>query len=379
LNTLGELIRSEIAGRGPIGFDRFMELALYHPEHGYYERGADRVGKRGDFYTSVSIGSLFGELLGFQFAEWLEAEPGGRAANGTERLQLVEAGAHDGRLAQDILGWLRDWRPEILERTEYWIIEPSARRREWQRGTLVGFAPKVRWFVDWPEVLATAPDGVNGVAFSNELLDAFPVRRFGWDATARQWFEWGVAYAESRFVWTKLPFAVATAANPHGFRPHLEIITPALETVLPDHYTVEICPATEAWWRSAAGALACGHLLTFDYGLIAEELIIPERTQGTLRAYREHHGSDDILASPGDQDLTAHVNFAALQGVGEAAGLKTEGLFAQSGFLAGIAGRTMRPDARFGEWTQARARQFQTLTHPEHLGRTFRVLSQRRR
>src|SRR2546430_5612262 len=128
-----------------------MELALYCPVYGYYEKEADTAGRRGDYYTSVSVGSLFGELLAFQFAEWLQ-ECGVRSAEcgvgkagykgeslhsykgpATAVLHLVEAGAHDGRLAADILRWLQKYRAELFERLEYWILEPSARRRALQR------------------------------------------------------------------------------------------------------------------------------------------------------------------------------------------------------------------------------------------------------
>ena len=113
-----------------------MELALYCPVHGYYETKKDNPGRHGDFYTSVGVGELFGQLLAFQFAEWLEqlriADCG---------LRIAEAGAHDGRLAKDILAWLQLKRPKLFEQIEYWIIEPSARRQEWQKKTLKDFHP----------------------------------------------------------------------------------------------------------------------------------------------------------------------------------------------------------------------------------------------
>ena len=114
-----------------------MELALYCPNCGYYEREEDIIGRRGDYYTSVSVGSLFGELLAFQFAEWLEERareraPGVRAGEGTEAMRIVEAGAHGGDLARDILGWMREHRPGLFERLEYWIMEPSEARQAWQ-------------------------------------------------------------------------------------------------------------------------------------------------------------------------------------------------------------------------------------------------------
>jgi SAM-dependent MidA family methyltransferase len=206
---------------------------------------------------------------------------------------------------------------------------------------------------------------LSGVIFSNELLDAMPVHRFGWDAAKKAWFEWGVAVNGEKFVWAKI-------SNPQS-----AIRNPQLEAVLPDGYTIETCPAAEIWWREAAGILERGRLMTIDYGLTADELILPSRPRGTLRAYYRHHVSADLLANVGEQDLTAHVNFSAIQAAGESAGLKTEVFSTQSQFLTQILEKASKNNS-LGKWTPAQARQFQTLTHPEHLGRAFRVLVQSR-
>ena len=334
-----------------------MELALYAPATGYYERQQEIVGRRGDFITSVSTGSLFGELLAFQFAAWLMEL---RITNG--ELRIVEAGAHDGKLAADILHWLQRHRPELFAEIEYVILEPSPHRQSWQAETLKNFAPRVRWFSGFDDA-ALSP--VTGVIFSNELLDAFPVHRFGWDAAAKTWFEWGVALAGDNFVWAKL------ANSEFGIR------NPELEAVLPDGYIVEASPVAENWWRTAAGFLANGKLLALDYGFAADELFSPARTRGTLRAYHRHRVSDDLLANAGEQDLTAHVNFSAMQIAGEATGLRTENFLTQPQFLTQILSAAVK-DKRFTGLDAKQVRQFQTLTHPEHLGRAFRVLVQAR-
>ena len=118
-----------------------MELALYCPDYGYYETSKDNPGQRGDFITSVSTGELFGQLLAFQFAGWLEAE----ARSQKPEVRIVEAGAHDGKLAKDILKWFQLQRQKLFEQIVYIIIEPSTRRQEWQRETLKQFAPRVLW------------------------------------------------------------------------------------------------------------------------------------------------------------------------------------------------------------------------------------------
>lgn len=362
INALAELIRAEILAQGGVmPFDRFMERALYCPKLGYYEIKKDSVGRRGDFYTSVSVGGLFGQLLAFQFVQWLEefkAE--------TTPLKIVEAGAHGGQLAGDILTWIKEHRPELFERLEYGILEPSASRQEWQRENLEGFRGKAVWHSGFDSL-----SPFDGVLFCNELLDAFPVRRLGWDAKNQRWFEWGVAIGNGGFVWGKIELA-------GDILPSFILTIPAsLLEVLPDEYTVEVCPAAEGWWSSAAKCLKHGKLLAVDYGLTDEELFSPSRKNGTLRGYLRHQFADDVLADPGEQDLTAHVHFSAIQRAGEAAGLKTEIFSTQSKFLTRILEKTLK-DKTLGVWTSARGRQFQTLTHPEHLGRAFRVLAQAR-
>ena len=177
-----------------------MELALYCPKHGYYETKKDNPGRRGDFYTSVGVGEVFGQLLACQFAGWLE-----EAAECGARSLIVEAGAHDGRLARDILGWLQSKRPELFGQIEYWIIEPSAQ----PAGMAAGNAERISARASAGSVILTTsklqtPNSkLTGVIFSNELLDAMPVHRFGWNAAKKTWFEWGVAVDGEKFVWAK--------------------------------------------------------------------------------------------------------------------------------------------------------------------------------
>ena len=359
-----DAIREEILKSGAIPFARFMELALYCPETGYYETNKDNVGRGGDFITSVSTGSLFGELLAFQFAEWLEEM---RSSNC--ELRIVEAGAHDGKLALDILNWLKNHRPKLFSEINYYIVEPSLCRQEWQRNTLKDFF-NVHWFTDFENLkFKTKNSKLTGVLFSNELLDAFPVRRLGWDVNVKSWFEWGVAQAGEKFIWTK----ISTADLPS----FISRLPTSLLAVLPDNYVIEISPAAENWWRNAAGILTQGKLLAIDYGFNSDEHFSPARVNGTLRAYHRHRVSDDLLAQPGEQDLTAHVNFSAIQKTGEEAGLKTENYCTQPQFLTRILQKAVA-EKPFARLDAKQIRQFQTLTHPEHLGRAFRVLVQAR-
>jgi len=357
-----------------------MELALYCPDYGFYEVKKDNLGRRGDFYTSVSVGELFGQLLAFQFSHWLEADIEGPKS----QARIVEAGAHDGKLARDILAWLQTHRSKVFNHIEYCIVEPSARRQEWQKETLQSFAPRVRWvpglqrLAGGDSTSAVSLPSLTGVIFSNELLDAMPVHRLGWNASEKKWFEWGVALEGDKFVWARCPDSLTRQSGGRSIFPSsIFHLPPSLLDVLPDGYTIETSPSADNWWREASGMLQHGRLMTIDYGLDSEGLISPGRLHGTLRAYFRHHVADDVLANVGEQDLTAHVNFPVIQAAGESAGLTTESFSTQAQFLTRILGEGVT-DKSFGQWNASRTRQFQTLTHPDHLGRAFRVLIQKR-
>lgn len=354
-SPLAQIIRSEIgAAGGAISFARYMELALYHPEFGYYEQSPANVGRGGDFYTSVSIGPLFGELLAFHIARQLAPRLG-------TPFEIVESGAHDGRLAFDILSAIDRFAPEHAGAILYTIIDPSPHRRSWQQETLKGLGERVRWVDQIP-----AP--IRGLVLSNELLDAFPVERWRWNTSGRRWIEQGVARTETGFGWHPLP-----TAQPADLQ-----VPEELAEVLPDGFFRERCPAALDWWATAAAALQAGSLLTFDYALTADEFLHPSRANGTLRGYRNHRFADDPLDSPGEIDLTAHVNFTAVRETGEGCGLLTAFDGSQALFLMNIFRDTLNAADCFGVWTPARTRAFQTLTHPQHLGRSFRVLMQSR-
>jgi len=283
--------------------------------------------------------------------------------------QIAEAGAHDGRLAMDILEALRRTRSDLFESMEYWISEPSEARRRWQAERLSEFSPRVHWADD----LHLGEEKVFKIIFSNELLDAMPVHRLGWDKKRGVWFEWGVALESGKLTWQRLD----GLEKEEAIKANLEALPRGLLEVLPDGFVVEISPMAERFYNRAARGLGEGKLVTVDYGLDSEEFVMPERQNGTLRAYYKHRVSNDVLMRPGQQDITAHVNFGRLQAIGEAAGLATECFVCQDKFLIEIAARAWKQDA--GSWPAQKVRQFQTLTHPEQLGRKFRVLVQSRR
>jgi SAM-dependent MidA family methyltransferase len=283
---------------------------------------------------------------------------------------------------------------------EYCIVEPSAQRRKWQQKVLGDFVDRIRWATHLSQVSENPaspvgrppPAGICGIIFSNELLDAMPVHRLGWDAGRREWFEWGVTVRDGKLAWAKVESPESGLPNlksgrrkskvqsqPYASRFTFPELPEALLKVLPDGFTTEICPAAAEWWGEAARRLRRGRLMTIDYGLGAEEFFAPERNEGTLRAYYRHRLSKELLVNPGGQDITAHVNFTAIQSAGEAAGLTTEQFVTQAAFLSRLAARFWQTQENREQWSPARARQFQTLTHPEHLGARFRVLVQSRR
>jgi SAM-dependent MidA family methyltransferase len=255
----------------------------------------------------------------------------------------------------------------MFHRIEYVICEPSARRRQWQQRRLQDYGATVRWMEN---DLNRAPGVFRGVILANELLDALPVHRLGWDAQRRTWFEWGVAWDLEKFVWARMDAVSDSLILPP--------LPAGLDAVLPDGFVLELCPAAAEWWRDAAQALGSGWLLTLDYGFDAAGAIAAHRGGGTLRAYRNHRASSELLVRPGEQDLTAQVDFARVQQVGEALGLRTERCESQAKFLVEIGERFWPEADACGEWTAARKQNFRTLIHPEHLGRAFKVLAQRR-
>ncbi|HYE32331.1 MAG TPA: SAM-dependent methyltransferase [Methylomirabilota bacterium] len=340
--SVAQLITSEIQRQGAIRFSRFMELALYAPRLGYYET-RDPVGARGDFYTSASV-PLFGALLARRCAEWLRPNQG-----------IYEAGANNGQLASAVLRQLA---------VNYTIVEPSPAQQQRQLEFLSaqGVSEKVSWVPDLPR-------GCEGVLLTNELLDAIPFDLWQWNRSARTWSLLGATQHEVAFTWSVLE----GSSRPQ--LPWIELPSELLD-IVPDGFRTEDHSRAAQWWKEAAERLRDGYLVAFDYGLNSEDFFAPERAQGTFRGYAKHRQLTNVLDAPGEQDITSHVNFTRVRQAGEEAGLETIFDGPQSKFLHEIAAEWIA--AAPADWTASMARQFQTLTHPEHLGRSFRVLVQRR-
>jgi SAM-dependent MidA family methyltransferase len=346
MNPLESIIRDEIHARGPMRFDRFMELALYDRRLGYYG-GKGHIGRAGDFFTSVSVGPLFGRLLArqiLQMVELLADEP---------LVWIVEQGAHDGQLARDILEELGRW-PAIRQRIRYLIVEPSTDSQVLQEQTIGGRSGEVTWAKGLDAWKAEKPAGI---FISNELVDAMPVRLI--EARDEEWLERFVtAGEEGQLGWVLEPLD-----------DDLRLAVAELPLVPVDRQRAEIGLAARRWMEEVAAFLRRGYVLTIDYGFPAAELYAPHRRDGTLTTYRNHRRGDDVLHAPGEQDITAHVDFTALARVGERSGWQTLALVDQQRFLTGIL-----HDAGL-EFDAKEVRAFQTLTHPEFLGARFKVLA----
>ena len=349
MSQLDGIIRAEILAAGPMRFDRFMEMALYHPGLGYYAKtgGLPAIGRPGDFFTSVSVGPLFGRLLARQFHQMWQGLGKPRPFG------VIEQGAHDGRLARDILEWCRAETPDFFDAMGYGIVRPSGSAP----AMLAEFAGRITCFEDL-ESLAVE----QGVFFSNELADAFPVRRI--TRLSGEWREQHVDVKGEKLAWTDQPIEDAELIRAVRGLPTIE------------GYTTEINLRARHWIGQVARAIHRGYVLTIDYGWPASIYYAPFRTGGTLTARVQHQTVDDPLADPGDRDITAHVDFSALARAGEAAGLVTLGFLDQQRFLTGVAHDELNGTEGPRVNLQENLRAWNTLTHPEHLGARFQVLLQ---
>ncbi len=339
-------------------FDRFMEMALYHPGFGYYAKigGPSPIGKNGDFYTSVSAGPLFGRLLARQFFQmWHLLEK-------PNPFWIIEQGAHDGQLACDILEWCRAEAPEFFAAIHYAIVQSSGAASMHQKcAPEPDFLSRITWFENLADLAREKPEGV---FFSNELVDAFPVRSITY--RSGQWLEQLVAIDGEALRWIDRPNEDVELAEAVEALPLPKI----------EGYTTEINLPARHWIGEVGRALDRGYVVTIDYGYPASLYYAPHRIHGTLTAFVKHHGIDDVLAEPGMRDITAHVDFTALAQAGEKAGLTTFGFVDQQRFLMGIAHDELSQADGPKVKIQENLRAWNTLTHPDHLGANFFALIQ---
>jgi SAM-dependent MidA family methyltransferase len=339
---LEDRLSAEIAADGPMGFDRFMARALYDPDGGYYATGAGRIGKSGDFFTNVSLGPVYGEILAGQFLEmWQEL---GRPPDFT----LVEQGANNGQLASDILTALAG---TPLADVRLILVEPSPVLRKLQSETLSG--RNVGWVceaADLPELC--------GVHFSNELFDALPVHVVR--STGASWAELFVGCKDGAFFWQEglmCPEVAGVVASFPG---------------RPAGFTTEVCTGYRHLLEGLSAKVRRGFLLAVDYGMSTEALLAEHRREGTLRCYSSHRLETHPLENPGKKDITAHVNFSLLASEAARAGWALEKLTDQHHFLVGAATRMLLE--MDGTPNPKKLRPLTALLHPENMGRQFHAI-----
>lgn len=303
-NPLKDLIIEEIRENGPIPFRRFMELALYHPEYGYYSGGKVRIGKNGDFYTSPHVHPLFGYTIARKFIEW---------AGDKEECFFLELGGGEGYFAMDFLKFIVEKSPGILKRMKYIIMEKSKPLAKLQREKLKDFAENIEWVAEPEEV----PNSSLFI-FANEFYDTFPVRRFVWEKSLYEIFvtedggelkEILFKVSENDSVWG----IIGSKINELEDGQELEISEDTL------HFT-------EALLKGRKGIF-----IAIDYGDTLENII--QRRRKSLRGFKGHRFVEDIYSSPGTYDITSNVCFTLLEIAGRRANWNVKALIPQGKFL----------------------------------------------
>ena len=365
--TLRHKIEQEIRKRGPIPFSRYMELCLYDHELGYYSRGADQFGKAGDFYTSSDVHAVFGRLWSRQFEEmW-------RVLGSPAEINLVELGPGRGLFAQDVLDWSHKKFPIFFNALRYLMVERSPALRQKIQSTLTKHLSGGKASL-MPEGLESK-DGVVSdillqkirtltapvVLFANEFFDALPVEILSAQGALR------IAEHGGRLLegWAE--------ASPE----ELEYL---------DRYSVhpepgeriEVALTAQRYFSEVAGALKRGFIVAVDYGYTREEQLAGAH-RGTLSTFRKHSAGSNPYEAPGEQDLSAQVNFTALAAAAKRQGMQVHPLMTQSQCLMGIGEQNQFADAfeecRLPQERAKVALQLKHLVTPAGMGESFRVLT----
>jgi SAM-dependent MidA family methyltransferase len=346
-HALQHRIAAEIADQGAIPFARFMELALYAPDLGYYSGGAAKLGQDGDFTTAPELTPLFGATLARAAA----------AIMAQSAPNIIEFGAGTGKLARDVLTSLDALGIAV---DSYTIIELSGELRARQQAALHDF-PQVRW-------LDGFPDAFRGVVLANEVLDAMPVELVVRDGG--RWRRQYVTIDAGRFVLVPGDADAALLEQVARQVPDAD--------ALQDGYLTEVHPVACGFMRSLAAMFDGGQgaAILLDYGFPAREYYFDERTGGTLMCHYRHHAHPDPFFLPGLQDITAHVDFTAMALAAQDAGLDVLGYMSQAGFLlaCGIGELLLRTDPEDALRYLPQSKAVQKLVAPSEMGELFKVL-----
>jgi SAM-dependent MidA family methyltransferase len=357
--TLRRKIEQEIRERGPIPFSRYMEMCLYDPELGYYSRPGEKFGKAGDFYTSSDVHAVSGRLMARQFEEmW-------RALGSPAEIELMELGPGRGLFAQDVLDWSEKKFPKFYGALRYTLDERSPSLRERLRRLFrdrirsgkvhVGQAENC----DVCEARSRSAE-VPLIVFANEFFDALPVEVLSERGSLR------IDVRGGRLVETWVP----ASQEELGFLDRYGVHPTASDRT-------EAALVARLCMNQIAANIQRGFLIAIDYGYTREEQLAG-RHVGTVMAYRQHSASPNPYEAPGEQDITAHVNFTALAAAAEENGMQVYRLLTQSQFLMGIGEANQFADAfedcRLPQERAKVALQLKHLVTPAGMGETFHVL-----
>jgi SAM-dependent MidA family methyltransferase len=353
MNGLRQNIEHEIRESGPIPFSRYMEMCLYDPGLGYYSRNAQQFGKAGDFYTSSDVHAVFGRLLARQFDQmW-------RILDSPPQIRIVELGPGRGLFAQDVLDWSQKKFPDFFRALRYILVEGSPALRQRMKQTLARQIESGK-----AELRVLQADYVDknipAIIFVNEFFDALPVEIVSQLGSLR------VDTRDGRFVEVWVPASAKELEFLDRYSVHPE-----------PGERVEVPLAAQQMMENLADSLTRGFLVAIDYGYTRDEQLAG-RHRGTLKAIRQHSISATPYEAPGEQDITADVNFSALATACEKHGMATQKLITQSQFLLGIGEANQFADA-FEECglPQERAKvalQLKQLIAPAGMGESFHVL-----
>jgi SAM-dependent MidA family methyltransferase len=361
MNQLAQIIKSIIRESGPITFEKFMELSLYHPEYGYYTSGKARIGKKGDYYTSPCVHPAFGEIIGRFICRAYDVV-------GTEPADftVVEMGAGKGFLALDILDSLKRYKRELYQRISYAIVEISSRQLEEEKITLKEHMDKIKWFNSLRNLES---ESILGVFISNELVDSLPFHRARFKNG--ELYEIFVSLQDGEFIEILgEPSTVALKNYFDGY--NLRFV---------EEQEVEVNLNAKKWLSEVARVLAKGFILTIDYGYLAPELYNPSRMKGTFMCYYRHTTNENPYINIGEQDITAHVDFTNLIRVGKSFSLNKSKYTTQGQFLVdwGILDILERysGEKRVEDFSSEKERlAIKNLFLPEMMGGRFKVLIQ---
>ncbi len=346
-----EIVNS-IAKKGKITFADYMDMALYHPKHGYYTSEKEKIGKKGDYYTSSDVHPVFGELIAGQLEQMWKIL-------GKGKFTVVEMGAGKGWLCYDIISFIKDRFPEFFEKIDYKIVEISKNLVVKQSGILKGFEDRISWESFSSDGFSFKP--INGCFLSNEFVDSLPVHQVTVQNGCLQ--EIYVTTRDGEFL--EITDELSDPALKDYFK--------ELSINLKEGQRAEVNLKALNWIRNISHYLKRGFIITIDYGYLAKDLYSEDRYKGTLMCYYKHTTIENPFVRVGNQDITSHVNFSSLMQAGSESGLKTTGFTKQSHFLIalGILDKIKESYGDIGSILKMK-----TLLLPGGMGDIFKVLIQ---